>query len=68
MKFSHSRTEERLHTQYVKHGAILPSARPQERSLAPTGVENRRRLHTLNILLGLSIFILCAGLVLLLVT
>lgn len=67
MKFGQSRTKETMYKQWMKQGATSPAAHPQERSPALTGMHNRRRLRILYILLGLSICVLGAGLVLLII-
>ena len=70
MKFGRSRRESKLHEQWVKH-AYLPSepVPPKKKSIRvvlPTVEESKRVPLLLYILFGISIAVLCVGLILLL--
>ena len=70
MKFRRKKGKDKLYEQWVKHGDLSPEAIPQKESPpdVPVGREkNERGLPVVYILLGVSILILCIGLVLLLV-
>ncbi len=73
MKFSRKKGEEKLYQQWVKHGDLSSEAVPPKESPADMPVDrgkdrgkNGRGLRVLYILLGGSMLLLCAGLVLLL--
>ena len=70
MKLGHKKGEDKLYKQWVKHGDLPSEAIPPKES--PGDVlrgreKNEQGLRTLYILLGVGIFILGVGLVLLLI-
>ena len=70
MKLGHKKGEDKLYKQWVKHGDLSPGTTPQEESPSDVSAgreKNKQGLRGLYILLGVSIFVLGAGLVLLLI-
>jgi len=74
MKPSRKKGEDKLYQQWVNHGDLPPEDIPQKEGPADMPVDkgkdrgkNEPSLRVLYILLGASILLLCAGLVLLLV-
>ena len=74
MKSNRKKGEDKLYQQWVKYGDLSPEAIPQKESPADMPVDkgkdrgkNEPSLRVLYILLGASMLLLCAGLVLLLV-
>lgn len=64
MKFSFKKGKDKLHKQWVKHGALPSEAIPQKENHrgVPVGREkNGRVLRVLYISLGVSIVVFCVG-------
>ena len=68
MKPSRRKREDKLYKQWVKHGDLPPEAIPQKESSGALRIgreKTKQGRRVLYILLGLGIFTLCIGLVLL---
>ena len=70
MKFVRKKRGDKLYKQWAKHGYLPPEAIPQKESSEsiPAGKEKSKQgLRLLYILFGLGIFIVCVGLILLII-
>jgi len=70
MRFGQKRREDKLYKQWVEHDGLPSEAIPQKEvsgDMVVRGKKNLRHPYIMYILLGVSIVILCVGLVLLFV-
>ncbi len=70
LRFFQRRKQKKLYQQWVERASLSPDAIPQEEvveELIPQVDKPQSRLNLLNILFGISLLILCTGLVLLVV-
>lgn len=70
LKYFQGKRERELHQQWVERAGLPPEAIPQEEvaeDMMPQTDKEQSSLHILYILLGVSLIILCVGLILLMV-
>ena len=71
LKYFRRKKKRKLYQQWVERASLSPDAVPQEEvaeDMIPQIDKKQSRLNILSILLGISLVILCAGLILLIVS
>ena len=71
LKYFRRKKKRKLYQQWVERASLSPDAVPQEEiaeDMIPQIDKQQSRLNILSILLGISLVILCAGLILLIVS